>query len=172
MVSAVPDIEVSGRGWWRRVWTGLAAVWSGQVISIMGNLAVVPIYLAYWPVDRYGEWLALSSLVAYLSTLDLGMNMAGANKLTQEYARGDMDLYARSLCSAFAFYVALAAAGTILLGAAVWLLPISRLLGLRVTPPGEASIVALLSGSQVLWSMPVGYIANIYRSTGDLATSQ
>lgn len=173
MLNSAPVQDVSvGRKWWKRVLAGLAALLSGQVISILGTVAVVPIYLTKWPVDRYGEWLALSSLVAYLSALDLGMNMGGTNKLTQEYARGDMEAYTRLLRSAMAFYLAIASAGSVILAAAVVLLPISRWLGLRVTGVGEAAIVVFLIGMQVLWSMPAGFIGSIYRTTGDLARTQ
>lgn len=152
----------------RRFLAGLAAVWSGQTISIIENLAVVPLYLWYWFPERYGEWLALSALVAYLATLDLGMNMAGGNKLTQEYARGDLVAFRRYQSAALAFYTGLAAVGTVLLGLAVATLPLTRWAGLKLTGPGEAALVAFLLGAQVLWSMPAGLIVSTYRAMGDM----
>jgi O-antigen/teichoic acid export membrane protein len=172
LLNSPPAAVITGRNWWKKVLSGLAALCSGQVISMVSTVAVVPIFLSHWAVERYGEWLALSSLIAYLSALDLGMNLAGSNRLTQEYARGDMDAYTRCLRSSMAFYVAVASAGTLLLGTAVCLIPISKWLGLRVTNPRDAAIVVFLIGMQVLWGMPAGYTTGIYRTMGDLARTQ
>jgi O-antigen/teichoic acid export membrane protein len=152
----------------RRFLSGLAAVWSGQTISMIENLAVVPIYLWYWSPERYGEWLALSALVGYLGTLDLGMNMAGGNKLTQEYARGDLGAFRLYQRAALVFYLSIAIAGTILLAFVVVALPITQWTGLKLTGRREAALVVFLLGSQVLWSMPAGFITGTYRAMGDM----
>ena len=109
---------------WRGFLSGLTAIGANQVVYIVGNLAVVPLFLAHWSTQRYGEWLTLSSLVGYLSTLDMGMNTAGGNRLIQEYARGDFDSYRRYQHSALAFYGVLTLVASFALGIAVWLLPI------------------------------------------------
>jgi glycosyltransferase involved in cell wall biosynthesis len=53
---------------------------------------LVPLYLKYWPATRYGEWLALSSLASYLSTLDVGLNTARVNRLrlAETYSQGSV----------------------------------------------------------------------------------
>ncbi len=156
----------------KRVLAGIRASWGGQLISTAESFAIVPIYLAYWSAGRYGEWLALSALVAYLGTLDFGMNMAGGNKLTQLYSHGDFVNYGRYQRAALLFYVAIAAVGSLILGLIAWLLPISQMLGFQETSSREAGLVCFLLGSQVLWSLPGGLITGIYRTTGDVATSQ
>src|SRR5262245_30822472 len=154
-----------------RMFTGLAALVCGQALRTIGHLILVPLYLRYWSAAQYGEWLALFSLTAYLATLDLGVNTAGANRLTQEYARGDLAAYARYQASALAFYLTLAAVGGLTLALAAWRLPVAEWLGLRSISPGEAGWVAWLLGIQILLAMPVGFLAAIYRSTGRLAWS-
>lgn len=157
---------------WNRVRRGLTAIFFGQIVIIAGNLLLVPLYLAHWSAAVYGEWLALFSLVTYLSTLDLGMNMAVVNRLTRAYARGDLEEYARSQHSAIYFYLALAGAGSLLLAVAAWLVPIPAWLGLRETSAAEAAWVIWLLGLLILWSMPVGLVTAVYRTTGNLARSQ
>lgn len=157
---------------WERVRKGLTAVFCGQMIIVVGNLLLVPLYLTHWSAAVYGEWLALFSLVSYLSTLDLGMNMAVVNRLTQAYARSDLEEYARSQHSAMVFYLVLAGGGSLLLAVAAWLVPIPAWLGLRETPPREAAWVMWLLGSQVLWALPAGLVSAVYRTTGNLTTSQ
>lgn len=133
---------------------------------------MVPIFLAYWSPGRYGEWLTLSSMVAYLSAFDLGMNAAGGNKLIQEHARGNFAGYRRYQRSALAVYILIAAAGSLLLAAAVVILPIPEWLGLRLTSRREAGSALVLLGFQVLWGIPSGFMTGLYRTVGDLARSQ
>lgn len=156
----------------KRMINGLGAILVGQVMITAGNVLIVPLYLAHWSVAVYGEWLALASLATYLSTLDLGMNMAVTNRLTQAYARHDLDEYARYQHSATLFYLAIALGGSVLLALIVWTLPVAAWLGLRETPKAEAAWVLWLLGAGILWSMPAGLIGGIYRTMGNLAASQ
>lgn len=155
-----------------RVARGFAALVCGQGIRTFGHLLLVPLYLRYWSATAYGEWLALASLTAYLSAFDLGVNTAGVNRLTQQYARGDVHAYARDQASALAFYAVVAGAGSLFLALAVWRLPLAEWLGLRAIPPVEAAWVAWLLGAQILIAMPVGFLAAVYRTTGRLAWTE
>jgi O-antigen/teichoic acid export membrane protein len=156
----------------RRVSAGLLAIVSGRAIIAVGNIVLVPLYLLYWSPVRYGEWLAMSALVSYLATLDLGMNMAAVNRLTQAYARNEMGDYTESQSTAMAFYLGVAGIGTVILSLVVWTIPIPALLGLKETTRADASTVALLLALLLLWSMPCGLVTATYRTTGDLARSQ
>jgi O-antigen/teichoic acid export membrane protein len=151
---------------------GLTAIFFGQVLVIAGNLLLVPLYLAHWSTAVYGEWLALFSLVLYLSTLDLGMQQAVVNRLTQAYIRGNLEQYADYQHSAMAFYILLAAGGSLLLALAAWLLSVPTWIGLREMSSSDAAWVMWLLGIQILWAMPAGLVCATYRTTGDLATNQ
>ena len=156
----------------RRVVTALVAMSAARAITVAGNVVLVPLFLLAWSPQRYGEWLALSSLVGYMATLDLGMNMASVNRLTGAYARDDLEDYRRSQTTALFFYLVVAGAGSLVLLALVNLVPLSRMLGLQHTTPSEAALVAWLVGLLFLWSMPSGLLTAVYRTTGDVARSQ
>jgi O-antigen/teichoic acid export membrane protein len=153
----------------QRVLHALAAFLSGHVIISVGNLLLVPLFLAHWSTARYGEWLALYSLVNYLMTLDLGLNPAVVNRLTQAFSRGDLEEYRRTQHSAMAFYVCLAAAGSLLLALAGWALPLTDWLGLNETSRAEGAWTLWLLGQAVLWGYPAFMASVVYRSTGHLA---
>ena len=155
-----------------RILRGLSALAAGQGLRTVGHLVLVPLYLRYWPATRYGEWLALSSLASYLSTLDVGLNTAGVTRLTQAYARGNREAYARYQASAIAFYTFLAGGGSIVWAVVVWQLPLGAWLTLSETPGVDAAWVTWLLGVQVLLAMPVGFLAGVYRSVGNLAWAE
>lgn len=143
----------------------------GQAVVAAGNLMLVPVYLTHWGAQVYGEWLTMYAVVGYLSSLDFGMYTAVVNRLTQQYALKDRAGYARTYATGLRFYVLLATVGLAVVGAGVALTRLSRWLGLRETPPWQASIVMLLLAAQLFWAMPVGFMASVYRSAGDLSTT-
>ena len=147
---------------------GAAAILCGQAIIAVGNLALVPLYLERWAPTVYGEWVALTALSGYLATLDFGINMAVTNRLTQAYARRDLEDYASCQHSALAYYLALASGGSFVLGLALWTLPFPAWVGLAETSATEAKWVIWLTGTYSLVAMPAGLISSFYRTTGDL----
>ncbi len=144
----------------------------GQGIGILASLLLVPLYLHVWSPGVYGEWLALSSVVSYLSSLDLGIQSYAVNRLTQAYARSDTDDYRLIQHSAFALYFWIALLGTVgLAGFAYWA-PICSWFNLIVTTRRSAFLVMVLLGGQLLWTLPGSLEFYVYRTTGDLARSQ
>jgi O-antigen/teichoic acid export membrane protein len=61
-----------------------------QVVTIVTQLAALPIFLTRWNADQYGEWILLSAIPTYLSLADFGMVTAGANMMSMYRARGEM----------------------------------------------------------------------------------
>lgn len=156
----------------KRLLRSISALFAGQVLNAVGNLLLVPLFLARWPAGIYGEWMALSAMVAYFSVTDLGMNSAAANAMTAAYARGDLDQYRYLQGSAMAFYVVIALSVSLLVGFLTMILPIPAWIGVRHIPPAIAAWATWLLASTILWQMPAGQIGNIYRSTGNLAATQ
>lgn len=58
---------------------------------MMFQLLSVPVFLQYWGVNLYGEWLALISLTAYFQMTDIGLNTATANSFTFCYVQGNYE---------------------------------------------------------------------------------
>src|SRR6266404_3843111 len=138
----------------------------------LGSLVLVPLFLRYWSAISYGEYLALFAAVGYLGSLDIGMQWAAVNRLTQAYARNDLDEYRIVQHSSLFFYVVLSASVTLLVASLVWLFPIPHWIGLRVTKPTTAALVIILLASYVMWSMPMRLLSATYQTMGNLARSQ
>jgi O-antigen/teichoic acid export membrane protein len=155
-----------------RVVRSLAAIISSKILTTVAGLILVPLHLAYWSSGLYGEWLALSAVVGYLATLDLGMNLGAVNRLTHAYARGDHDDYRRVQRTAFTFYLAVAVSATLLLTLLARLAPVPGWLGLVELRADAAAWTLWALGCFVVWSMVAGFVNAAFRSTGDLATSQ
>ena len=58
--------------------------------QILIGLLLVPLTLNYVDSDTYGIWLTISSMVAWISFFDIGINNGLKNKLTEALAQGDI----------------------------------------------------------------------------------
>ena len=63
-----------------------------KCISILVSLQVVPLTIGYVNPTKYGIWLTLSSIIAWLSYFDLGFAHGFRNRFAEAKAKGDMKL--------------------------------------------------------------------------------
>lgn len=63
-----------------------------KCISILVSLQVVPLTINYINPTRYGIWLTLSSIIAWLSYFDLGFANGFRNRFAEAIALGDIKL--------------------------------------------------------------------------------
>lgn len=63
-----------------------------KCISILISLQVVPLTIGYVNPTKYGIWLTLSSIIAWLSYFDLGFANGFRNRFAEAKAKGDMKL--------------------------------------------------------------------------------
>lgn len=61
-----------------------------KIVSIIISLQVVPLTITYIDPERYGVWLTISSIVAWLAYFDFGFANGFRNKFTEARAIGDI----------------------------------------------------------------------------------
>lgn len=71
-------------------------------ISILAGLLIVPLTLKYVSSDTYGIWLAISSMVAWFSFFDIGLNNGLKNRLTEALANNDYYLAKKYVSTTYA----------------------------------------------------------------------
>ena len=54
----------------------------GTAINTLDKLVTVPLFLVFWGVNLYGEWLVLRAIPSYLGVAELGFATAAANKMS------------------------------------------------------------------------------------------
>lgn len=72
-----------------RIRRGIAANIFGQFVSVAIQLAMLPVLLAHWGVERFGVWTLISVVPSYLAMADLGFTTAATSKMTMAIGRGD-----------------------------------------------------------------------------------
>ena len=61
-----------------------------KFISVCSSLILVPLTLRYLEPNKYGIWLTLSSIVAWVGYFDLGLSNGMRNKLGEAFANNDL----------------------------------------------------------------------------------
>jgi len=156
----------------KRIAHAFVAFFFGKGIGVVASLLLVPLYLHVWSLALYGEWLALYSVVAYLSNLDFSVQTYAVNRLTQVYAKGDLNEYRLIQHTAFKFYVGIATIGTVAVALFALFAPIKTWLNLTITSGGSIAWVVLLLGVYFLWTPPASFVTSVYSTAGNLAKTQ
>src|ERR1700752_3821944 len=152
----------------RRLFSSLGLSNLITVVTIVGQLVAVPIYLTRWGTQIYGEWLTLTNLVASLSILNLGVQSYVGNVLIACYVRGDLDEGTRVLHAALRLYTLLCGiAFAIALGLAA--LPgLPAWLNISVTPAPHVRLIVVVQGMISTYAILGGLLMNLFRVTGQL----
>ena len=149
----------------KRIFKQFAASATSQVIILVQQLLLPPIFIHFYGVSSYADWLTLSASVGYLSTLQFGMQTYVNNELTMRYSRGEMDQYQVMQSTALRMLLGIAIVASILLGS-VFFLPLNTWLGLPMTRAAVATAVFFL-GLQVLINLPLNYLCGTYMVFGE-----
>jgi O-antigen/teichoic acid export membrane protein len=161
----------SSRGLAGRVLRSAGALAMGAGVTMVGQVAVVPVALLVWGKERYGEWLLLTGLISVLRLTDLGLQTFVVNRMGQGYARGDLDEVKDALGAALRVQIPLALAILTVWAIGVWLLPTEQLVGLRTLSHAGFWAVAVLLATELLLGVPMGVVGGVYRITGHLPRS-
>jgi O-antigen/teichoic acid export membrane protein len=145
----------------------LAAFFTGQGVSIIGQLLVPPFFLSCYPkgLEVYGEWITLSAAVTYFGTLNYGIQTYANNQMTILYNRGEVG--AAKSVQASALRVLLLIIGLLGVGSAgVLLMPVGRWLSLTRVSSHAASLTVYLLTLNFLINMMLALLVSSYMAIG------
>ena len=143
-----------------RILKVLAALLTSNVVNLVTRLLLPPLFLYRYGTTLYGEWLALSGAVAYLRTLNFGIQTYTTQDLTIRYQQKDMASY--HLRQSTALRMLLGILGTAAIAAlAIFVLPAKSLLHLTIQQ-STATLTLYLLALQVLVVVLFGYFTGIY----------
>jgi len=128
------DVDASGEGRLaalraerlRKASWSVGVTYLARAISIGVSLVSVPLALNYLGQERYGLWLTLNSIIAYLNIADLGLGAGLRNRVAEARGHDQAEQTGRLVSTAFATMLA-GGLGIAVLGAALtWLAPLGQ----------------------------------------------
>lgn len=127
-----------------RLLKGVGANALMQLVVVFLQLALVPIFATQWGLERYGIWLLLFTIPAYLAQGDFGFGTAAGNDMIMKVARGDRQGALVTYQSARAAILCASLAIAVLSATAMMVAPAAWFGGGGIVPPGEIRLTLLL----------------------------
>ncbi|MER7165095.1 lipopolysaccharide biosynthesis protein [Micromonospora sp. NPDC000207] len=154
--------EPAGVGRTRRLATGIVSSLAGRAVGLVAPLVVTPLTFGYLGAERYGLWMAVTSLTGMALFADLGLGNGLLTRLSRLHGTGDRPAAAREVSSAYAVLGALTAGLLVLLAVAGVTVPWADLFA--VTDPRVAAgapAVALVCLGAFLVNVPLALVQRI-----------
>jgi O-antigen/teichoic acid export membrane protein len=148
----------------RRIGKLFAAQNAGQLVTVLTQLLLPPAFLHSYGVSLYGQWLALSAAVAYLTTFNYGLQTFTNMQMTIHYNRGELqetrEVQSAGLRILLAAFLIIGAALTV-----IFFIPLNSLLHLTI-PQRQAQWTLYILGCQVIAGMVNGFFIGSYMVIG------
>ncbi len=153
----------------RRLILGFLTNWVGRLAATIIQLVQVPVFLHFWSVPLYGEWMIVSSIPAYLSFSNAGFGNVAGNEMTMLVAREDRQSALRVFQSCWWLICILCVGTIILLSGVLYTLPAARLLKLTNLGEADTKWIIFYLGVSVLLGQLEALLQSAYRSIGRYA---
>jgi len=147
---------------YRRIaWSTLLAA-IGKVISMGTGFISVPLVIGYLTKEQYGMWFTMSSLVAVLGPLDLGIGLGLLTILSDADGRGDRETARRAVATSLTMLLAIATVVLLLFAAAYAFIPWREVFNIKeVAAIGDAGPATAVLVTCFALGLPLGVIGLI-----------
>jgi len=135
------------------------------VLNAFFQLISVPIFLKYWGVDLYGEWLVLISLTAYFAMSDIGLNTVTINEFSIAYARKQYDRCNVLFNNTLFFILSVFVFSLVITFIFCFLFNISQIFKFSLISEATSELIIICLIIQVFSGMVSGLFDSIYRAT-------
>lgn len=150
----------------RRLLLGFISNWISRLAATIVQLVQVPVFLHFWSVPLYGEWMIVTAVPSYLSFSSIGFGNVAGNEMTMMAARGDYKGALRVFQSCWWLITIICSACILLFGVALYFFPVSEFLKLHVMGPTETKWIIFYLGCSVLLGQLETLLQSAYRCVG------
>lgn len=153
----------------KRLAYGLLSNSLSKVVTTLSQLIGVPIFLHFWGVKLYGEWILLNAIPTYLNLSDMGFGSAAGNEMTILEAQGKREEVIQTFQSVWVLITCTTFAAGLLSFLFVPILPLQRWLHLTQLTSAETTWITLLLVASVVLGMQEQLFQCAFRCVGQYA---
>jgi O-antigen/teichoic acid export membrane protein len=147
---------------YRRAAVTAASSVLARVLSSAAGVVSVPLAITYLGTERYGLWMAISSVVAMLGLADMGMGNGLLNAISTADGKSDEKSAIESVSSAFLMLTAVAAAILVIALVVNPVLPWQTIFKVRTAlAAGEVRPTVLVLAVCVALNLPLGIVDKV-----------
>ncbi len=164
----------------RVVLTALASV-VAKSISVVSAIITVPLTLHYLGAERYGLWMAISSVIALAGFTDFGLGNGLINAVARAHGENDQEMAACSVSSAFYLLLSIAVGMAFIFFCAYPWIPWAKVFNVRSAgavadagPSMVVFVVCFLIGlplsvvSRIQAGYQEGYFNSLWQAVGNV----
>ncbi|MDP8990636.1 MAG: hypothetical protein M3N41_11230, partial [Acidobacteriota bacterium] len=153
----------------KRIGSNLSASAMGPLVTMFLQLVNVPLFLSAWGAERYGEWLLISAVPAYLALTDMGFGSVAATDMTMRVARGDKEGALQTFQSTWVLICLVSLGVASLSGLAIVLVPIHHLLHIATLSANQIKALLAVQALDAMISLQSGLLLSGFRCEGKYA---
>ncbi|MEI9980888.1 MAG: polysaccharide biosynthesis C-terminal domain-containing protein [Edaphobacter sp.] len=150
----------------RRLLLGFITNWIGKLASTIIQLIQVPVFLHFWSVPLYGEWMIVTAIPNNLSFTNVGFGTVAGNEMTMMVARNDHEGALSVFQSCWWLIILICSVTILLLSGTLYFLPAARLLHLTHVSEIDTKWIIFYLGISVLVGQLEYLLQSAYRSVG------
>jgi O-antigen/teichoic acid export membrane protein len=88
---------------YRSIVKNFAANTFGMGVNFLTQIAMVPLFITFWGVDKYADWILITALSSFFGMTDMGLNRASNNEFVIKYNQKDYSTCSKLQTNAFLF---------------------------------------------------------------------
>jgi O-antigen/teichoic acid export membrane protein len=147
----------------RLLWSFLSS-WVSRASSTLIQLIQLPVFLHFWSMQLYGDWIVVTGIPTYLSFSTTGFGSVAGNEMTMMVARDDRAGALRVFQSCWWLIAMLCGSIIFLLSGALYYLPAARLLDIGNISETDTRWIIFYLGISVLFGQLEQLLQSAYRS--------
>jgi len=136
----------------------------GMGVNFLNQIAMVPLFISLWGVDKYADWILISALSSFFSMTNMGLNQATNNEFVIKYQHKDYVTCAKLLINSFLFILAVGGLFILVVVIASFTIGFKNILNTTVFTEKETSIVFILLLYNVFAKMYGGVYNGIFNA--------
>jgi O-antigen/teichoic acid export membrane protein len=150
----------------RRIILGVTGQATFRGVTALGSVLVIPALIHGWGVKGYGEWIALTALLSYMSYSNFGLVSTSMNEMIMASGAGDFSRAARVF--QMSINLTLYVIAPILLAASILLVitPAFRIMNFHTISKYDASWITVIVSSQMVLLTLRGILVAVLYSGG------
>src|ERR1700753_2189306 len=134
----------------RRLMLGFLTNWIGKLSATLIQFIQIPVFLHFWSVPLYGEWMIVNSIPAYLNFSNAGFGSVAGNEMTMMVARNDREGALRVFQSCWGLIPIIRTALILLPRGTLYYFPAAHLLKLSALSESDTKWIIFYLGVSVL----------------------
>jgi len=149
---------------YRTIVKNFAANTFGLGVNFIAQIAMVPLYIAFWGVNKYADWILITAFSSFFAMTDLGLNRASNNAFVIKYQQKKYDECKKLQSNAFLFVLCMFAV-FFLISVFIYLtIGFKGILGVKYFTEAQASFAFILLITDTFTMMYGRVYHGIYRA--------